>query len=127
MDLKAVGRVAAYWLLVAFGLIGPAANGDGPGQPPITPSEAIMLFNGRDLEGLYGWLEDSGALDPRGVFSVEDGILRVSGDGNGGITTKSEYRDYRLVVEYKWGDKTEGYEILFRKFELHPLQKAKTR
>jgi Domain of Unknown Function (DUF1080) len=68
----------------------------------------IPLFNGRDLTGLYGWLKDTHYEDPRKVFSVDDGILRISGEVNGYLATEKEYRDYHLVVEYKWGAKTYG-------------------
>lgn len=47
--------------------------------------------------------------DPKEVFSVTaDGQLRVSGKAYGGLTTKAAYKDYHLVCEYKWGDKTWG-------------------
>jgi hypothetical protein len=68
----------------------------------------VRLFNGKDLTGLYGWLKDTRYEDPRKVFSVEDGILRISGEVNGYLATKNEYRDYHLVAEYKWGVKTYG-------------------
>lgn len=69
---------------------------------------AVRLFNGRDLTGLYGWLEGSGRDDPRRVFSVVDGALRVSGEKRGYLATEKEYRDYRLTVEYRWGKETYG-------------------
>lgn len=47
--------------------------------------------------------------DPKEVFSLTpDGQLRVSGKAYGGLTTKAAYKDYHLVCEYKWGDKTWG-------------------
>ncbi len=66
----------------------------------------VQLFNGHDLGGLYTWLSDTKYEDPRGVFSVENGVLHVSGDGMGYICTKQRYKDYHLVVEYRWGDRT---------------------
>jgi hypothetical protein len=42
--------------------------------------------------------------DPRGVYSVRDSLLRISGDGFGYLSTDRAYQDYRLVVELKWGD-----------------------
>ena len=68
----------------------------------------IRLFNGKDLTGLYGWLKDTHYKDPRKVFSVDDGILKISGEVNGYLATEKEYGDYHLVVEYKWGPKTYG-------------------
>jgi hypothetical protein len=32
-------------------------------------------------------------------------MIHVSGDGFGYLATDNSYRDYRLVVEFKWGDK----------------------
>src|SRR5688572_28840299 len=68
----------------------------------------VSLFNGKDLTGLYGWLKDTHYEDPRKVFTVDDGILKISGEVNGYLATKHEYQDYHLVVEYKWGAKTYG-------------------
>ena len=42
------------------------------------------------------------------MFRVTDGVLHLTGEGNGYVATEKEYRDYRLVVEYKWGQKTDG-------------------
>lgn len=75
---------------------------------PITPTEVIKLFNGKDLSGLHPWLRDTKREDPRKVFSVKDGMIHVSGDGFGYLATDKEYRDYHLVVEFKWGKKTDG-------------------
>ncbi|MEX2027556.1 MAG: DUF1080 domain-containing protein, partial [Pirellulaceae bacterium] len=75
---------------------------------PIAPRETVQLFNGQDLAGLTTWLKDTQRDDPRGVFSVKDGILHLSGDGLGYVATDRAYRDYTLTVEYKWGQKTDG-------------------
>jgi len=74
---------------------------------PISPSEdAIQLFDGRSLDGLYTWLEDSQYDDPRRVFRVTDGLLHITGDGYGGILTRKRYLDYHVVLEFKWGERT---------------------
>ena len=72
----------------------------------IRPTQVIELFNGRDLTGFTTWLRDTKHEDPRGVFSVADGMIRISGDGFGGLITEKAYRDYHLVVEFKWGKRT---------------------
>src|SRR5262245_3358419 len=47
--------------------------------------------------------------DPKEVWAFEgDGTLKVSGRGYGYVATKENYRDYHLVLEYKWGEKTWG-------------------
>ena len=81
------------------------------GEQPIRPESPIRLFNGKNLDGLYPWLKDSKYEDPREVFTVEKGILRISGDGLGYICTKDCYEDYHLVVEYRWGTKTWGKRL----------------
>jgi hypothetical protein len=76
---------------------------------PITPKDGVIqLFNGKDLDGFYTYLEDTKYEDPRQVFTVRDGILVISGDGYGGVTTQQTYRDYHLVCEFKWGQRTWG-------------------
>jgi hypothetical protein len=61
------------------------------------------LFNGRDLTGFYTWLRDTRYADPRGVFSVTNGMIRISGDGLGYLATRESFENYRLLVEFKWG------------------------
>lgn len=81
----------------------------GTFENPVEPKEPIKLFNGRDLTGWYTWLTDSGKDDPRKVFTVgEDGILRISGDGLGAITTDKSFANYHLIAEFRWGEKTWG-------------------
>jgi hypothetical protein len=82
------------------------ADDQTPG--PLTPRETVRLFNGTDLVGLTTWLRDTKCEDPRKVFSVRDGLLHISGDGYGYAATAKEYRDYHLVVDYKWGRRTDG-------------------
>lgn len=72
----------------------------------IVPTDVVKLHNGRDLSQFYTWLQDTKYDDPRGVFKVEDGMIHISGDGLGCLTTKDAYRDYHLVAEFRWGEKT---------------------
>ncbi|MBI1840365.1 MAG: DUF1080 domain-containing protein [Verrucomicrobia bacterium] len=83
------------------------------------------LFNGRDLAGWDVWLgPKSGGYhdpktskesplglnnDPLHVFSVdrEAGVpaIHVSGQVFGAITTREEFENFHLRIEYKWGTK----------------------
>ncbi len=73
----------------------------------IAPRETISLLSKDLSQHWYIWLTDDKHEDPRGVFTVqEDGTLRISGDGYGGLITRNEYKDYYLVMEYRWGTKT---------------------
>lgn len=64
---------------------------------------AETLFNGANLDAFYTWLVDSKYEDPRRVFSVTNGVLRISGDGLGYLATRAEYSNYVLRAEFKWG------------------------
>lgn len=83
-------------------------TGAGLTQEPIAPTETVSLFNGKDLSGFTTWLKDTKRDDPRRVFRVTDGQIHVTGDGFGYMATEKAYRDYRVVIEYKWGKKTDG-------------------
>src|SRR5438309_9716642 len=74
---------------------------------PVT--KPIKLFNGKDLTNFYTYLQGIGKnKDEKGVFTVQDGAIRVSGEIYGCFTTEKEYENYHLVVEFKWGIKTWG-------------------
>lgn len=88
---------SALWLLFPAVLIA---------EGPVRPAKKIVLFNGRDLANFYVSLKDSGREDPKRVFTVQNGMIRISGEAWGALTTEREYADYRLVVEWKWGGKT---------------------
>jgi len=71
---------------------------------PETKKETIALFNHRNLDGWYTFLKDRGRNnDPNGVFTVKDGVLHISGEEWGCITSEEEYDNYHLIAEYKWG------------------------
>ena len=42
------------------------------------------------------------------VFQLKNGLLHISGRGYGYMATKQAFRDYHLVVEFKWGEHTWG-------------------
>jgi hypothetical protein len=75
-------------------------------EAAIKPTEVIKLFDGRTLGDCYTFLQDTKREDPRRVFRVTNKQLHITGDGLGSLITNKEYRDYHLVLEFKWGDKT---------------------
>lgn len=77
-----------------------------PATEPVTPREVIRPFNGRDLSGFTTWLKKSGRADPQHVFRVENGMIRCGAEDMGYLATRDDYRDYHLIVEYKWGVKS---------------------
>ncbi len=67
-------------------------------------AETRSLFNGSNLEGWTTWLQASEREDPKQVFSVEEGCLRISGDGYGYLATTETFSNYLLTLEFRWGD-----------------------
>jgi len=69
--------------------------------------ESVNLFNGKNLDGWYTFIKGKGKnIDPKKVFTVQDGMIRISGEEYGCITTNKEFENYKLIVEFKWGEKT---------------------
>ena len=67
----------------------------------------IQLFNGKNLEGWYTFLKGKGKnSDPNEVFTVKNGNIVISGEEFGCITTDEEFENYKLTVEFKWGERT---------------------
>lgn len=98
------------FLLIAASVIpqpiGPVASA----EPAKT--NTIQLFNGRDLGGWYTYTVQTKYENP-GIFSVVDGQLKITGGRGevgyfGGIVTKNEFQNYRLTVEYRFGEATYG-------------------
>jgi hypothetical protein len=101
------------WICTALGALLMSlclAQGQQPTAEPIVPKEVIKLFNGKDYTGLTTFLQDNRKVneDPRKVFLVTDGMLHFTGDGFGYARTNADYKDYHLIVEYKWGPRTWG-------------------
>ena len=84
-------------------------------MPSSTPEDDgwISLFNGKNLDGWYTYLESSGKnSDPKGIFKVENGMIHIldvpMSDGksdNGYLSTTQDFSDVRIHIEYKWGTK----------------------
>ena len=69
--------------------------------------KTTSLFNGNNLDGWYVFLQDRGRNnDPKQVFTVQDGLIRISGEEWGCITTDKNYKNYKLTVQFKWGEET---------------------
>jgi hypothetical protein len=101
-----VSAAATAWLMLG-------ASQHAQSGAPLSPTDSpIVLFNGEDLSGFRTWLRDTQHDDPRRVFSVERDngtpVIHITGDGYGGLVTTREYTNYRLVAEYRWGDRTWG-------------------
>jgi hypothetical protein len=77
------------------------------------------LFNGRDMTGWTTYVSMQPTTenmkvptsvrgvgnDPKKVFTVVDGMLRISGEEWGAMSTVGEYENFHLKFEFKWGTK----------------------
>ena len=100
--------------LLAMALVVCAAACCAASQDPVPeePAGKIELFNGKDFTHWYKFIEGRGKnCDPKGVFSVVDGKIRVSGEEWGCITTEKAYKNYKLTVEYRWSGGEYGEQI----------------
>jgi hypothetical protein len=104
-------RITMSLSLLLLGLLADSLAAAEPkgAEAAVAPTNGPMkLFDGKSLGDCYTWLQDTKRDDPRSVFRVADGLLHVTGDGLGGLITNKAYRDYHLVLEYRWGEKTWG-------------------
>ncbi|MEC9476926.1 MAG: DUF1080 domain-containing protein [Planctomycetota bacterium] len=73
----------------------------------------IPLFNGEDLTGWYSDVPAAdGGKDVDPSFVVEDGLLISKGNPQGHLISEDSYKDYQLVVEYRWAAKPGNCGIL---------------
>ncbi|MCA9132527.1 MAG: DUF1080 domain-containing protein [Planctomycetales bacterium] len=111
----AVPQIQCLCFLASFVTLA-SSYGQRP-SPPLAPAEAAAIspgdtiirpFNGRNLNGFTTWLQDTGHDDPLSDYRVTEGMIHIGGRGMGYLATVDSYRDYRLSVEYKWGERTDG-------------------
>lgn len=114
--MRTILSFAIVSLLLIFG-----ARADSDVQP-VVPERAIALFNGRDLSG---WHADVPATDTNSnapaSFIVRSGMLVSLGEPRGHLLTESDYRDYRLEVEYRFPGKGGNCGVLVHASRLRAL------
>jgi hypothetical protein len=92
-------------VLLAGTICAVAAGAQAKGIPAHGPAE--VLFDGKDLGHFDIVMKTTGLnSDPGHVFTVENGVIHVSGKEFGYIVTKEEHKNYYLRAEFKWGEAT---------------------
>src|SRR6202020_194992 len=100
------GRVLVA-LMVGGMAVALAKAADKPPIPPHGPAE--VLFDGKSLNAFDSFLKTKGLnSDPEHVFTVEHGMIHVSGKEMGYLITKQPFHDFYLRAEVKWGEGTYG-------------------
>src|SRR5262245_23664742 len=95
--MKSLRPTVAFLVCILSAIVACAAD---PAEPPVVdpgqvggrPSDAIVLFDGKDLSA---WKGESGAA---AKWKVQDGYAEVNGTGS--ILTKDEFGDVQLHVEW---------------------------
>ena len=81
--------------------------------PFISKAQSVSLFNGHNLQG---WHVDVPEMDTnktaRNPFIVRNGMLVSLGAPQGHLITDSSYKNYRLIVEYRFPGKPGNSGIL---------------
>lgn len=77
-----------------------------------TPGRVIDLLEGGNLDAFYTFIKDRGKdTDPKNVFTMKDGMLVVSGEEWGCVTTNESFKNYHLVAEFKWAGPTHAPRV----------------
>lgn len=77
--------------------------------PAISPDGIVNLLSDPSLAEFTAHLNPTASLsdDPKKIWAIgEDGVMQVSGEGMGYLRTKQAYRDYHLVIDYRWDERT---------------------
>jgi hypothetical protein len=107
VDRAATWRHSGVAVLLAAAFTASAIGQPAPLIPP--HGSAIVLFDGQDLRGFDTFLKKDGLNSaPQHVFTVQDGVLHVSGTEMGYVITKRSFHHFYLRTEFKWGEGTFG-------------------
>ena len=72
-----------------------------PGVLSAQKTKNIQLFNGKNLNDWVFHLKDP-SVDPKTVFTVQNGVIHIKGEPFGYMRTKKSYSDYKLHVEWRY-------------------------
>ncbi len=99
--------VAAGLLALAWG----AADATSvPKSVPAAGGTKVALFDGKSLAGWVQYLPDG--ADPAKTWSVKDGVIRCTGTPAGYLRTEKTFKNYFLVVEWRWPEKAGNSGVL---------------
>ena len=108
--VRSAGMLAPTILLVS--LAGAWGRSDAQSATSVTVpahAAAVDLLAGSTLNRFDTFLRDRGLnSDPGSVFTVQGGVLHVSGREFGYVVTKQPFHRFYLRAEFKWGEGTYG-------------------
>lgn len=95
-------------ILLLLAIFQPSALAADPTGKAIVPGKVVNLIADPDFTDFTVHLNpDRSLTDKReDIWRIEKRMLHVVGKAFGYIRTNQKYRDYHLVLEYKWGERT---------------------
>jgi hypothetical protein len=81
-----------------------AGTEDAPGKPP---SDAVVLFDGKDLSRWYRSGKKAGTPDAAPTWKVENGYAEIV-PRSGGIRTKAKFQDSQVHIEWATPKEVKG-------------------
>lgn len=94
MKTKSIQLILVLVLIIS----GTATNSFAQTNPQ---TQTMQLFNGTDLSNWTFFLRDP-AVNPATVFTVQNGVIHITGEPFGYMRTKEVYSNYKLHVEYRY-------------------------
>jgi hypothetical protein len=100
MKMKSIKFIV--FLITALIIIPVTADGQGKSKATKdNKAQKTELFNGKNLKNWEFHLRDA-SVDPAKVFTVQNGVIHITGDPFGYMRTKQQYSDYILHVEWRY-------------------------
>jgi len=72
-------------------------------QTETSAQKTVKLFNGKDLSN-WNFIVDKNSVPADQVFSIKDGVINIKGQPFGYMYTKEKYDNFKLHVEWRWGE-----------------------
>jgi hypothetical protein len=99
--------VAAGLLALAWSSAEPKP---APAAGPAAGGTKVALFDGKSMAGWVQYLPDG--ADPAKTWSVKDGVIRCTGTPVGYLRTEKTFKNFFLVVEWRWPEKAGNSGVL---------------
>jgi hypothetical protein len=90
--------ISLFAFAVALALATNSFAADAPA--PITLTDKMELFNGKDFSGWTFFLRSN--AEPANTFTVTNGVMHCAGQPFGYVRTEKSFRDYKLTVEWRF-------------------------
>src|ERR1041384_4474443 len=83
---------ACLWTVAALALV--LGGGSRAARPQPAQDGWITIFNGQNMDG---WTKMNG-----GNWTVEGGLLKYTGGGNGWLRTNEQFADFQVITEWRY-------------------------